>query len=179
MAWVRPKHPKKEPVNVDPTEALVPLLQFFSGRRCSSPPKRKPKKASPVFQDPILRDLQQAQHFQPERPAKRPTNRMANPHSHRDHPRQESVYDDLEEHHERMRPQTVVYYEREPSPPPPPPRPVMRPNPRDELSAMLRSRALARDRQRLRQATSVYHDREEPFRKVSSRWASATTPLDM
>lgn len=52
MAWVRPKHPKTK-VEVDPTESLLPVLEYFSYRPSVPNPNGKELKRIP--RKPLLR----------------------------------------------------------------------------------------------------------------------------
>lgn len=181
MAWTRPKHPKrKEPV--DPVESMTPLLSFFSGRRYASQPNPKPRQtSSPVPRDPILRDLQQAQAMQhEEKPATSHSHTASNhpPTSQQQH-YAEPEYDQ-EDHFERSTRRTVSQYVREPSPPPPPPRlPVVRPKPRVASYERRKPEPVIADRHIPRHMPALHYVNAVPSRATSSRWASATTPLNL
>ena len=188
MAWVRPLHPKRK-VEVDPADALRPVLEYFSCTRPTGSNSNN-KQASKPPKKPLLL----LESYDP-RPPKR---QHEEPEYHQtpDHHHQRSQYHPQSEHrpqterHLRAEPHTVVYdrldsrgersqrsvshytsgtcYTRDISPPPPP-LPL--------TSYNLKARPGARPRptpSRHRTAADTYSSR-----RPASSWASATTPLDM
>ncbi|CAF9942851.1 MAG: hypothetical protein ALECFALPRED_010154 [Alectoria fallacina] len=206
MAWVRPKHPKPK-VEVDPTETLRPVLEYFSCSSRTSVPsasiskalsRMPPKKPLLLPQDggfePRPRKRQHEgtersrspdqQHLQREEPHRRAESRhqSAEHHDHHDHhhPRadrdtvdnddDDDDDDDGADHYERASLRTASHWTRETSPPPP-----RRPPP---LSSY---RSSARPGAHLRLRPSRHHMAADIYasRRPASRWASATTPLEM
>ena len=188
MAWVRPKHPKRK-VEVDPVDALRPVLEYFS---CTRPTGSSPnnKQVSRIPKKPLL-----LLDSYDSRPPKQQDEELEY-HQTPDHHRQRSQYHPQSEHrpqterHLRAEPHTVVYdrldsrgersqrstshytrdtrYTRDISPPPPPP-PLTSYNLKARPGAHLRLMP-----SRHRTAADTYSSR-----RPASSWASATTPLDM
>ena len=182
MAWVRPKHPKRK-VEVDPTDALRPVLEYFS---CSRPTgsNSNNKEVSRTPKKPLL-----LLDSYDSRPPKRQYEELEY-HQTPDHYHQRSQYHPQSEHRPntehylRAEPHTVDYdrldsrggrsqrstsrYTRDISPPPPPP-PLTSYNLKARPGAHLRLMP-----SRHRTAADTYSSRRPP-----SSWASATTPLDM
>lgn len=174
MAWVRPKHPKPRVV-VDNTESRKNLLQYFSGQRARPSPS-PPRIDRPAKLDPTLQHFaHKKQVAQAEKPAKykpRETQTRYHPPQH-----QEPVA-------------VVVDYDTEPDdfeeplPIAPPPRKVFRKrqygyasaaSPKPDVPTRAHPKVAPR-RSRM--------DWEGPERAswesrsmMSSRWASAITPL--
>ena len=188
MAWVRPKHPKRK-VEVDPADALRPVLEYFS---CTRPigSNSNNKQASKIPKKPLLlldyyeprppkrqheeseyqltpdRHHQRSQ-YHPQSEHRPPTERhfRAEPHT--------VIYDRLDSRGERSQRSTSHYtrdtrYTRDISPPPAPP-PL--------TSYNLKARPGAR----LRPVSSRHRNAADTYasRRPASSWASATTPLDM
>lgn len=197
MAWVRPKHPKPKP-DVDPTETLRPVLEYFScSSRTNNAPSNPISKAAlsrmpPPPKKSLLLLPQDA--FEPPRPRKRQhdeeTERSRSPDQHRrreeQHHRAESHHraehhhpradhdtveddDDGVDYYERASQRSTSNYTREVSPPPPRSPP---------LSSY---RSSARPGAHLRLRPSRHHIAADIYasRRPVSRWASATTPLEM
>ena len=188
MAWVRPKHPKrKEPV--DPTESLRPILEYFSCSRPNAPNSnsrelvRIPKK--PLLLHDTYESRPQKHHYEESEHHQRPDHhhqRPASQPSAEHHPGGDhhTVDDDRADYYERSSQRssqrtsqrrsqrTTSHYTREISPPPPPP----------PLSSY---RSTARPGAHLRLMPSRHHIAADTYtsRRPTSRWASATTPLDM
>lgn len=151
MAWVRPKHPKrKEPV--DPTDSLVPILQFFSGRPQRSTPKT-------VFRPRLLESPPPPPDLHKERSSR--DHYEAPEH----HTQREDYHDSVRvrpDYHERVTQRAMSQYTRDTSPPRSPPRPI-----RSKPRAPAINRHMPA-RQSFMADTS---------RVASSTWLSATTPL--
>ena len=191
MAWVRPKHPKKEPV--DPVETFLPMLSFFGGRRPPTRPKlnKNPKPTVLLSRDPILRSIQQAQEAQAlhaEEPTTSHSHKTSTRKSHEqylfhedDHEASLDVESELEEHYERMTQRPLRSLKREPSPPPSPPvQPrVIQPKPRALSYERPVPKAVVKDRPPPRGVPLSRRSRDETSRVISSRWVSATTPLEL
>ena len=192
MAWVRPRHPKKEPV--DPVEAYLPMLSFFGGRRPPARPKSKPKAKQRVAlsRDPILRSLQQAQALHVEEPTISYSHKAPTRQSHEEHLVHEDDHElnlenesEPEEYHARMTQRSVRQLMREPSPPPPPPPPppaqsrIIRTKPRAPSYDRPVPQPIVKDRPSPTRVPPSRRNREESTRVISSRWVSATTPLDL
>ena len=187
MAWVRPKHKPK--VEVDPTEALRPVLEYFSCSRPSAPTSnnkvlaRIPKKPLLLLESYEPRP-QKRQHEEPEhheRPDQHLHQQRAEHHSraarqpraehhHRAEPRltadQHSFDYDRTDYHERASQRTTSRYTREISPPPP---------------TLPSYRSSARSGSYLRPGPSRRHLASDvsTSRRPASRWASATTALEL
>lgn len=188
MAWVRPKHPKRKQVDVDPTEALRPVLEYFSCSRPSASNSnnkqlmRVPKKPL-VLDDSYERRLQKRHYEEPEH-HQRPEHHHQRP----DHHHQRAEHHQRTEHHRRLNhhqeadhyavdddradydgrasQRTTSRYTRDVSPPPP-------------LLPSYRSNA--RPGAHLRLMPSRHHVVADAYtsRRPASRWSSATTPLEM
>lgn len=178
MAWVRPKHPKRK-VELDPTESLRPVLEYFSCSRPSASNStnkellRTPKK-------PLL--LHDSYEPRPQRdPYEEPEHHPRPDHRHQraeHHPRAEhrqradhhTLDYDRADYHERSNQRSTSHYTRETSPLPPPPPPPL-------TSYNLKVRPGAH----LRPMPSRRHVAADTYtsRRPASRWASATTPLEM
>ena len=180
MAWVRPKHPPKR-VEVDPTESLRPLLEYFSCRPSASNTNNKQLVKIPKPQL-LLHDSynprprkhhdkgSEYHHQRPDHDYQSTDHRSRAEHHQRIDDHQEADHPTSEHsrasYHERTSQRSTSHYTREPSPPPPP-LPSYRSNARP--GAHLR---LTPSRHRVAADTYI------PRRPASS-WASATTPLQM
>ena len=188
MAWVRPKYPKRK-VEVDPADALRPVLEYFSctrpsgsnshNKEVSKTPKKPLLLLDSYASRPPTRQYEEVEYHQP-----------PDHHHQRSQYHLQSEHRPNTEHHLRAEPHTVVYdrldsrgdrsqrsvshytrdtrYTRDISPPPPPP-PLTSYNLKARPGAHLRLTP-----SRHRTAADTYSSR----RSVSS-WASATTPLEM
>ena len=185
MAWVRPKHPPKR-VEVDPAESLRPLLEYFSCRPSASNTNNKQLIRMPkpqlLLHDSYSPRPQKKHHDKESEHHQRPdhhhrgTDHQSTDHRSRaEHHQRIDDYQEADHHtsdhsrasyHERASQRSISHYAREPSPPPPP-LPSYRPNARP--GAHLR---LMPSRQRVAADTYIP-------RRPASRWASATTPLQM
>ena len=164
MAWVRPK-PKKQQAPADPTESLRPMLHFLSGRPCPKPTSR-----ARVFQNspPADDDVDRRDWNDRTEPEELSRDEEYNPHAFsftRDRlvplpskPKKSKVGQRREFSEPPMIPPPRSHYTREASPPPPP-------------------RSRARTTASHRTPPLQHHVTSEPTRSISSRWASATTPL--
>ncbi len=193
MAWVRPKHqPKRKQEPAEAAESLVPILNFFSGRRSTSPTKSKPKPldSRAVSHDPILLSLQHAQAHNQERPSTSHSHKTEKPQVQElvPHP-QEIVYVQEARSHPVPPPKAPRYeYDSSPPPPPSPPRrpksrdtsysPPRRPKPRDTSYERPMPRAVAKARHVPRHQPFQHYEEEEPYWAVSSKFARATAPLN-
>ena len=191
MAWVRPKYPKRK-VEVDPADALRPMLEYFS---CTRPTgsnsnnkqvSRTPKKPLLLLDSydsrPPKRQYEELEYHQTPNPPDQ--------HHQRSQYYPQSEHRPQTERHLRAEPHTVIYdrldsrgersqrsvshytrdtrYTRDISPPPPPP-PLTSYNLRARPGAHLRLTP-----SRHRTAADTYSSR-----RPASTWESATTPLDM
>ena len=182
MAWVRPKHPKPK-VEVDPTDSLRPLLEYLSCKPSAPNPNNKqlvriPKKQLQLHDSYEARpsehhheeELEHRQH--PHHHHQRPEHHPRSEQHHRmeHHPRadQHAVDYDRASYHERASQRSASHYTREPSPPPPPPPPSS-------------YRSNARPGAHLRLMPSRHNLAADTYipRRPASRWASATTPLEI
>ncbi|KAL9045247.1 MAG: hypothetical protein Q9214_001683 [Letrouitia sp. 1 TL-2023] len=185
MAWVRPKH---KPKPKDPAESLIPMLSYFSGtprhnlRPISTSPKALPP-AAPVSHDPILRSIQQAQALQHQESATDHQRRQAPDNQPRRQKHlyqpalrdEEEIYEYLSEQHELTPHQKAPSPSRDISPR------------RSRVPSYERARpppAMAEGRHKY--TSTLRHQPYVPSssarvsaRMTSSRWASATTPLDI
>ena len=193
MAWVRPKYPKRK-VEVDPTEALRPVLEYFSCTRPTGSNSNN-KQVPRIPKKPLLL-LDSYDARPPKRQYEERQIEDLEYHQTPDHHHQKSQYHPQSEHrphterHLRAEPHTVVYdrldshgersqrsvshytsgtcYTRDISPLPPP-TPL--------TSYNLKARPGAHHRptpSRHRNAADTYSSR-----RPASSWASATTPLDL
>lgn len=181
MAWVRPKHPKRKEKDIDPTEALRPILEYFS---CSRPSASNANnKELVIFQKKplLLHDANerrpQKRHYEELEHHQRPRyhhdgaehhqitehHRRLGHHQEADH---HAVDDDRADYFERASQRMASRYTREISPPPPP---------------LPSYRSNARPGAHLRLMPSRHHVAAETYipRRPASRWSSATTPLEM
>ena len=190
MAWVRPKHKPKQKNPAQEVESLRPLLQFFSAghtpRQSPSRPRQlaiMPPPPQPQ-QDNYYEVVPPAHHHHhreftdefPEEPiinnhafsfsrdklvpiAPKQQPRSSRPKSSKAPPRVVAAQPPQQQIIERP----VIQYIREPSPPPPSSRPRTRPPASHYRSPPPRRRGAA----------------DAAARSVSSRWASATTPLEL
>ncbi|KAL8747992.1 MAG: hypothetical protein Q9190_000204 [Brigantiaea leucoxantha] len=183
MAWVRPRHPKKkEPV--DPTESLVPILSFFSGQRHISQPS-PPKIIQKPLQDPILQNLRQAQIANNKNTVESRSRKTAS-RKPRTEPRQDEESDEgWDDCDEESAQRTVSrHHAKILSSPPPPPQPAPpaarpRPRPRPVVYEHPVPMPVARDRYVPYAVPVPLFPKVEASRALSSRWASATTPLNL
>ena len=187
MAWVRPKHPKR--VEVDATEALRPLLEYFSCRPGANTNNNNkeliklPKKKQLLLHDswhprpqthheeeieqhqtPVHHHQSVDHHSRAEHHQGIDHHRRVDHHQRVDH---HALDDGRASYHERASQRSTSHYTREPSPPPPLPLPSYRSNARP--GAHLR---LTPSRHRVASDTYIP-------RRPASRWASAATPLEM
>jgi len=180
MAWVRPKHqPKRKQEPVDPAESLVPILNFFSGRRSSSPtkPKPKPLDSRAVCHDPILLSLQHAQANTQERPTTSHSHKTAKSQVQELVPHPQEIVYVREDRSHPVLPRKAPRYECDssPSPPPSPPR---RSKNRDTSYERPMPKAVAQARHVPRHQPFQHYKEEEPYWAVSSKFARATAPLN-
>lgn len=195
MAWVRPKHPKRK-VEVDPTEALRPVLEYFS---CSRPNAsnsnnkelvRIPKK--PLLLHDSFEPRPQKNHYEEFEQHQEPDHHHQIPEYHprsehhprsahhprpehhqrvEHHPRTNHHAEDYDRggYHERASQRSTSHYTREYSPPPPRQPPLQS------------YRSNARPGAHLRLMPSRTHITTDTYtsRRPASRWTSATTPLEM
>jgi len=180
MAWVRPKNqPKRKQEPVDPTESLVPILNFFSGRRSSSPtkPKPKPLDSRAVSHDPILSSLQHAQANTQERPTTSHSHKTSEPQSQELDPHPREIAYVRENRCHPVLPRKMPRYESDssPSPPPSPPR---RPKLRITSYERPMPKAVMKARHTPRHQPFEHYEDEEPYWAVSSKFARAKAPLN-
>ncbi|CAF9941683.1 hypothetical protein IMSHALPRED_002845 [Imshaugia aleurites] len=176
MAWVRPKHPKRK-VEVDPTESLRPVLEFFSCTRPSASNSnnrqlaRIPKKPLLLLDSyeprPLKHNSEELDHHRGQDDHHQKEDHHPPP-EHHQRPDHHSVDYDRASYHERPSQRSTSHYTRETSPPPPPP-----PLPSYKFKA--------RPGAHLRLMPSRHHLAAENYssRMSTSRWASATTPLEI
>ena len=197
MAWVRPKHPKRK-VEVDPTEALRPVLEYFSCSRPNASNSNNKELIRFAKKPLLLRDshearpqkhhyeelehLQGLEHHARSEHHPRSDHHPSSVHHPRPEQHQQAEHHPRADHHvedfdrggyqERASQRSTSHYTREYSPPPPPP-------PRQVPLPSYRSNG--RPGAHLRLMPSRAHIATDTYtpRRLASRWASATTPLEI
>lgn len=188
MAWVRPKHPKRKEKDIDPTEAIRPILEYFSCSRPSS--SNASNKELVVFQKKplLLHDTNdrrpQKRHYEEPEHHQRPDHH----HQRLGYHQERAEHHQITEHHRRLRnhqeadhhtadddradylerasQRMASHYTGEVSPPP---------------LSLPSYRSNARPGAHLRLMPSRQHIAADTYnpRRPASRWTSATTPLEM
>ncbi|KAL9610381.1 MAG: hypothetical protein Q9167_004921 [Letrouitia subvulpina] len=187
MAWVRPKHKPKP--KADPVESLIPMLSYFSGtpRHNLHPTSRTPKAlpaADPISRDPILRSFQQAQALQRQESAMDHHQRREE--SNNQPRRQKHLHRLVPQDEEEISEYSSEQHDLTPHQKAPSPSRDISPQ-RPRITSYERPRpppATAEGRRR--HTSTLCHQSYLPSssarvssRVTSSRWASATMPLDI